>query len=220
MARHAVPLAVRRAPAAGIATRSSRGRAVLHDGVRRMHLIASRGRGAAERSGSRRLRADRSAPLREDVALRWPRAGRRRPGPKRSTYIVVERLPARRRSCVRRPRARSRDDRGRRASPRRRARPCRARPIVSVSVSTVPVAVGLELEAQHVLAPDELQQARRVAGDHRAVEAGTFAVAELEAQRRAVGAFTDDLGREPRRELLGLGQRAPDLLGRMRAARA
>ena len=46
---------------------------------------------------------------------------------------------------------------------------------------------GFELEAQQILAPEELQHPRRVARDHGAVESGTLAVAELEPQRGPVG---------------------------------
>src|SRR5205085_348391 len=74
----------------------------------------------------------------------------------------------------------------------------------------------LELEAQAILAPEELQHTRRVVGDHGAVEPGTLAVAELEPQRGPGGALADDLGREPSGQVLGFGERAPDLLRRMR----
>lgn len=75
---------------------------------------------------------------------------------------------------------------------------------------------GFELDAQEVLAPEELQHAGRVVREHGAVEPRTLAVAELEPQRGTIGALADDLGREPRGQMLGLGERAPNLLRRMR----
>ena len=78
------------------------------------------------------------------------------------------------------------------------------------------VAVRLQLEPQRlVIAPAELQHRRRLIPEHLAVDRRALAVAEREAQRRAGRAIASDLGGEPGREVGGLGERPPDLFGRV-----
>ena len=74
------------------------------------------------------------------------------------------------------------------------------------------VAVRLQLEPQRlVIAPAELQHRRRLVPEHLAVDGRALAVAEREAQRRAGRPIARDLGGEPRRQVVGLGQRAARL---------
>src|SRR5438094_82672 len=78
-------------------------------------------------------------------------------------------------------------------------------------------AVGPQIEPEGlVVPPSELEHRRRVVPDHLTVDGRTLPVAEHEAQRGTGRPLPFDVGREPGREVLWLGQGAPDLLRRVR----
>src|SRR5215469_2461598 len=79
-----------------------------------------------------------------------------------------------------------------------------------------PVIVRLDLETDHVGAPPELQQRRRIPGQYLAVKYGMLATAGLERERRADRPLADDALREPGLEVPGLCDGPPHLLRRVR----
>src|SRR3981081_3495507 len=72
--------------------------------------------------------------------------------------------------------------------------------------------IGLHLKPQGLLAPPQLQYGWRIVRHHFPIAGWRLTVAEHEAQCRTGRSFALDIGRKPDRQVLGFGERPPDLL--------